>query len=106
MTVAEVMKRAMLAGLGAQEKARELVDELVKAGELSKSDGATLVKEWASKAEESTKDMDQKVKDAIAGAFEKLNIPTRDDLEKMEKKIQGIASRLAKLENNEGNGGA
>lgn len=106
MTVAEVMKRVMLAGLGAQEKARELVDELVKAGELSKSDGATLVKEWASKAEESTKDMDQKVKDAIAGAFERLNIPTRDDLERMEKKIQGIAARLAKLESGEGNGGA
>lgn len=106
MTVAEVMKRAMLAGLGAQEKAKELVDELVKAGELSKSDGATLVKEWASKAEASTKDIDLKVKDAIAGAFERLNIPTRDDLEKMEKKIQGIAARLAKLENGEGNGGA
>jgi len=106
MTVAEVMKRVMLAGLGAQEKARELVDELVKAGELSKSDGATLVKEWASKAEESTKDMDLKVKEAIAGAFVKMNIPTRDDLEKMEKKIQGIAARLAKLENGEGKGGA
>ena len=106
MTVAEVMKRAMLAGLGAQEKARELVDDLVKAGELSKSDGATLVKEWASKAEESTKDLDLKVKDAISGAFERLNIPTRDDLEKMEKKIQGIAARLAKLESGEGNGGA
>jgi len=106
MTVAEVLKRAMLAGLGAQEKARELVDELVKAGELSKSDAAMLAKEWASKAEESTKDMDHKVKDAIAGAFERLNIPTRDDLEKMEKKIQGIAARLAKLENSEGNGGA
>ena len=106
MNVSDVIKRAMLAGLGAQEKARELVDDLVKAGELSKSDGATLVKEWASKAEESTKDLDLKVKDAISGAFERLNIPTRDDLEKMEKKIQGIAARLAKLESGEGNGGA
>jgi polyhydroxyalkanoate synthesis regulator phasin len=105
MTVADVIKKAMLAGLGAQEKASEFVDELVKAGELSKSEGATLVKEWASKAEESTKDMDHKVKDAIAGAFEKLNIPTRDDLEKLEKKIQGISARLSKLES-DGKGGA
>ncbi len=106
MNVADVIKRAMLAGLGAQEKARELVDELVKAGELSKSEASTLVKEWASKAEESTKDMDLKVKDAIAGAFEKMNIPTRDDLEKLEKKMQGIAARLSKLEGGEGKGGA
>lgn len=106
MTVADIIKKAMLAGLGAQEKAKEFVDELVKAGELSKTEGATLVKEWASKAEESTKDMDHKVKDAIAGAFEKLNIPSRDDLERMEKKIQGISARLAKLEGGDEKGGA
>ncbi|MGC1456412.1 MAG: phasin family protein [Nitrospirota bacterium] len=106
MNVADVIKKAMLAGLGAQEKARELVEELVKAGELSKSEASTLVKEWASKAEEGTKDMDLKIKDTIAGAFEKLNIPTRDDLEKMEKKIQGIAARLSKLEGGDGKGGA
>ena len=53
MTVAEMIKKAMLAGLGAQEKAKEFVDELVKAGELSKSDASSLVKEWVSKAEDS-----------------------------------------------------
>lgn len=106
MTVADMLKKAMLAGLGAQEKAKEFVDELVKTGELSKSDGATLVKEWASKAEESTKDIDLKIKDAIGGAFEKLNIPSRDDLEKLEKKIQGISARLSKVEGGDGKGGA
>ncbi len=105
MTVADVIKRAMLAGLGAQEKAKEFVDELVKAGELSKSDGASLVKEWVSKAEESRKDLDLKVKDAMAAAMEKLNIPTRDDLEKMEKKLQNISARLTKIEGGEGKGG-
>jgi polyhydroxyalkanoate synthesis regulator phasin len=106
MTVSDIIKKAMLAGLGAQEKAKEFVDELVKAGELSKNDGATLVKEWVAKAEESTKDMDLKIKDAMAAAFEKLNIPSRDDLEKMEKKIQGISARLAKLEGGGEKGGA
>jgi polyhydroxyalkanoate synthesis regulator phasin len=102
MIVADVIKRAMLVGLGAQEKAKELIEDLVKAGELSKSEAAALVKEWTSKAAEGTKDMDLKFKDAIAGAFEKLNIPTRDDLERLEKKIQGISARLSKLEGGEG----
>ena len=105
MLVTEIIKKAMLAGLGAQEKAKEFVDELVKAGELSKSEGATLVKEWATKAEESTKDMDHKIKDAIAAAFEKFNIPTRDDLANLEKKVQGISARLSKLEGGEGKAG-
>src|SRR5512142_530115 len=102
MTVAEVIKKAMLAGLGAQEKAKEFVDELVKAGELSKSDASSLVKEWVSKAEDSRKEFDSKIKDAMAASLEKLNIPTRDDIEKMEKKLQNISARLAKLENAEG----
>ena len=106
MTVADVIKRAMMAGLGAQEKAKEFVDELVKAGELSKSEGATVVKEWVAKAEESTKDYDLKIKDAIGAAFEKLNIPTRDDIEKLEKKIQALSSRLKKLEGDGGGGEA
>ena len=38
MLIGEVIKKAMLAGLGAQEKAKEFVEELVKAGELSKSE--------------------------------------------------------------------
>ncbi len=104
MTVSEIIKKAMLAGIGAQEKAKEFVDELVKAGELSKGEGASLVKEWVSKAEESTKDMDKKIKDAIGGAFEKLNIPSRDDFEKIEKRLQSISTRLKKLEGGEGAG--
>jgi len=106
MTVSDIIKKAMLVGLGAQEKAKDFIEELVKAGELSKSEGASLVKEWVSKAEEGSKDMDHKVKDAIAAAFEKLNITTRDDLAKVEKKLQNISARLTKLEGGEGKGGA
>jgi polyhydroxyalkanoate synthesis regulator phasin len=59
-----------------------------------------------SKAEESTKEMDHKVKDTVNAAFEKFNIPTRDDLANLEKKIQGLSARLAKLEGGDGKGGA
>jgi polyhydroxyalkanoate synthesis regulator phasin len=106
MTFSEIIKKAMLAGLGAQEKAKEFIDELVKAGELSKTEAASLVKEWVSKAEESTRDLDTKVKDAIANAFVKLNIPSRDAIEKLEKKVQNLSAKIDKLEGGKGEGGA
>jgi polyhydroxyalkanoate synthesis regulator phasin len=106
MTFSEIVKKAMLAGLGAQEKAKEFIDELVKAGELSKTEAASLVKEWVSKAEESTRDLDTKVKDAIANAFVKLNIPSRDAIEKLEKKVQNLSAKIDKLEGGKGEGGA
>jgi polyhydroxyalkanoate synthesis regulator phasin len=98
MVVAEIVKKALLAGLGAQEKAREFVDELVKAGELSKGEAASAIKEWTSKAEQSTKDIDVKIKDAVAGVLERLHIPTKEDMERLEKKVQALNTRLKKLE--------
>jgi len=98
MIIADIIKKAMLAGLGAQEKAKEFVEELVKAGELSKSEASTLVKEWTSKAEESSKEFDKRVKETVANILEKLNIPNREDMEKLEKKVQALNARLKKLE--------
>jgi polyhydroxyalkanoate synthesis regulator phasin len=106
MTVSEIIKKAVLAGVGAQEKTKEFIDDLVKAGELSKSEAATLVNEWIDKADQSTKDMDVGIKDAIAATFDKLNIPTRDDLERLEKKVRVLSERIAKIEGEGGQGGA
>ena len=71
-----------------------------------KTEAASLVKEWVGKAEESTRDLDTKVKDAIANAFEKLNIPSRDAIEKLEKKVQNLSAKIDKLEGGKGEGGA
>lgn len=98
MILGDIIKKAMLVGLGAQEKAKEFVEELVKAGELSKSEASTLVKEWTSKAEESSKEFDKRVKETVANILEKLNIPNREDMEKLEKKVQALNARLKKLE--------
>jgi polyhydroxyalkanoate synthesis regulator phasin len=105
MTVAEIIRKTITAGAGAQEKIKLFIEDLIKTGEISKNEGATLAKEWISKAEQSTKDMDFKIKDAIAAAFEKLNIPTRDDLERMEKKIQSLSARLTRIEGDGGKSG-
>jgi polyhydroxyalkanoate synthesis regulator phasin len=98
MIIAEIIKKAMLVGLGAQEKAKEFIEELVKAGELSKSEASTLVKEWTSKAEESTREFDKRVKETVANILEKLSIPNHEDMEKLEKKVQALNTRLKKLE--------
>ena len=73
---------------------------------LDKGEAASLVKEWTSKAEEGTRDFDRKVKDSIAGILEKMNITTKDDFERLEKKVQNLSARLTKLEGGEGKGEA
>lgn len=98
MTVFDVVRNAIMAGFGVQEKVKEFIDELVKKGELSESQGAKLVKEWTEKADKSTSELSKSMSELVSKTLEKMNIPTKDDMEKLNKKIQNLSSRVKKLE--------
>ncbi len=98
MTIFETIRKMMLAGFGAQEKFMEFVDELVKKGEISETQGAKLTREWAEKVEKGTADVDKTFKEIVAKTLEKMNIPTSEDLKKMEKKLSALSTRVKKLE--------
>lgn len=102
MELFESLRKALFAGFGAQEKVSEFIDELVKKGELSESQGAKLFKEWTDKADKSKVDVSQFFSDTMAKTLEKMNIPTKDDIEKLSKEIKGLSSRLKKLEEKPG----
>ncbi len=98
MTVFDVVRNAIMAGFGVQEKVKEFIDELVKKGELSESQGAKLVKEWTEKADKSTSELSKSMSELVSKTLEKMNIPTKDDMEKLNKKIQSLSTRVKKLE--------
>ncbi|MCL5062750.1 MAG: phasin family protein [Nitrospiraceae bacterium] len=98
MTVFDVVRNAIMAGFGVQEKVKEFIDELVKKGELSESQGAKLVKEWTEKADKSTSELSKSMSELVSKTLEKMNIPTKDDMEKLNKKIQSLSARVKKLE--------
>ncbi len=98
MTIFDLFKNALLAGYGAQEKVKEIIDELVKKGEVSESQGAKLVKEWSEKADKSTTEFSQSIADIISGILDKMNLPSKDDIERIEKSINTLTSRVKILE--------
>jgi poly(hydroxyalkanoate) granule-associated protein len=98
MTIFETLRKMMLAGFGAQEKFQELVDELVKKGELSESQGAKLVREWSDKAEKGTSDLNKTFSDMVTKTLEKMNIPTKEDFKKLDKKISALSTRVKHIE--------
>jgi len=97
MEILESVKRLMLAGIGVPEKLREIVDDLVKKGELSESQGAKLFKEWSERAEKGTADMSKTLSDAVSKTLEKMNIPSRDDLEDLKKKVKSLEKKVKEL---------
>lgn len=94
----EPMKRALLVGLGIQEKMKEYVDELVSKGEVSKEQSGSLLKDLMGSAEKSVEGLESTWREIIQSTMERMNLPTREDLEKMEKKVNALSRRVAKLD--------
>ncbi|MDA8324889.1 MAG: phasin family protein [Nitrospiraceae bacterium] len=96
--ITELVRKTLLAGVGIQERFRELVDEFVKKGELSQSQGAKLIKEWTDIAEKSTSELNKSVSELVEKALQKMNLPTRDDVEAVNRKLQSLTLRVKRIE--------
>lgn len=98
MTINDIIHKTLMAGLGVPEKINEVVDELIKKGELSESQGANLVRECTEKVSSTGDEINRTVSALIDRALEKMNIPTRDEIDKLNKKITTLSTKLKKLE--------
>ncbi|MGA2192520.1 MAG: hypothetical protein ABSG42_03980 [Nitrospirota bacterium] len=94
----EIVRKALLAGLGVQEKAKEFIDDLVVKGELNEREGAKLMKEWMEKARTSSEDITRMMSESTHMAYDKVNIATKDELNALTKKVQQLSVRVKKLE--------
>ena len=98
MALMDIIKNAMLAGFGVQEKVRKFVDDLVKKGELSESQGAKLVKEWSEKADKNAEDMSKSLNELVQKALEKMHLPSKDEIAKLSEQVSMLSERIKKLE--------
>jgi len=98
MSLLEVWQKALMAGVGMQEKIKDMVDELVKKGELSESQGAKLIKEWSDKAGATKDEFEKSIKDLIQKAVEKINFPTRKEFDELNKKVDSLSEIVKNLQ--------
>ena len=107
-----ILKNTVLASIGAFEvskaKAEKIIDDLIKKGELNKSDRKEAVMELLDKAEKST----AKVYDKVAGEagkaqkeivkfadqVKKYQLVKKDDIKKLESKVDKLTRLVTKLE--------
>jgi polyhydroxyalkanoate synthesis regulator phasin len=104
MTIFNLIRNAMLAGFGMQEMVKDFLDNLVKKGELSESQGAKLLKEWTEEAGKTSEQLSKNISEVITKTLKKMNLPTKDDIEKLNKEIRSLSNRLKKLEGTEEEG--
>jgi poly(hydroxyalkanoate) granule-associated protein len=91
----DYIRKMTLAGAGlaiiTTEKIQEMMDDLVKKGEMTEKEARETVNEYVEKSKQAKRDLEDKVEQMITGLLNRMNIPTR-------KEIEEINERLARLE--------
>ena len=98
----EHSRKAILLGLGALDLSREkvdsFVDDLIKRGEVAAKERSALVEEFLKTAEEEEKKVLEKINTVLRRAVTELGIATKEDLQTIERRLEGIERRLAEKE--------
>jgi len=92
-----VMKKTILAGLGARAVVNQWLDELVKKGESAPDNEAVRVREFADACEQSARALGAAVKDGACAVAKALRAPGRADVEVLERKIAELAQKIESL---------
>jgi len=93
-----IVKDMLFVGIGIQEKVKEFTKEMVKKGESSNSQAAIFVKELNERVEKNKKEVSNTITNFIVKTVQKMNIPTKDDIEELNKKIEALSKKVKQYE--------
>ncbi len=96
----DYMKKMILLGYGiaalTREKAEQLAEELVKKGEISEEDSKAFVKDVLKRSETQRNELEKKIEEEVNKAAGRLNLATKDDIARLEKKIDAMKAAKKK----------
>jgi len=93
-----LLEKTILTALGAatlsQKKAEEFLQELKQKFNVSEEEGKTLLSKLQETARENQEKLEQKAHDEVKKACERLGVVTRDEFDKLKKKVAQLEKRL------------
>ena len=98
----EFIKKAIFIGAGlasmTAEKLEEAVEEIVKKGEISEKQGKELIQDLKEKSGKAKKDFGERIDKVVKDTLQKLNIPTRTEVEELRARIEQLEKAAEKKE--------
>ncbi|MBP7691646.1 MAG: phasin family protein [Anaerolineales bacterium] len=94
----DAARKVLLAGIGAvalaQDEAEDFVNRLVERGEIAEKDARKLMKEVTEKrTKRAEKELDKRVEELL----ERLNVPSKGDIEQLTHKINTLTHKIDEL---------
>ncbi len=95
-----VVKRLILAGIGAmaltKDEVDEFLDKLVERGEIAEKDAKSILKEAMERQREKAGEVGGKLKleEKIEEVLDRMNLPKKEDIEELENRIGELSRKL------------
>lgn len=100
--VTDIIKKAINLGFGAlfvtKENIEEVINDMVKKGEIKKDEAKTQTKELLNKVLSSKKEIETRIEEIFEKVLHKLDIPSRKELQQMQQKLDEIIRKLESRE--------
>lgn len=100
-SILESLRRVLLASVGVValtiEEAGDLVDKLVERGEIAEQEGKKLVTEIKEKRKKKTDEAEEVASSRVREALDKMDIPTKSDIDDLSKKIATLSKKVDEL---------
>ncbi len=97
----EMLRKVMLATIGAaviaQEEIEALINRMIERGEIAEKDGKKLMHEMMDKRKSRTMKVEDEINKNISDVLERMNIPTRTDIDALSQKINGLSKKIDEL---------
>jgi polyhydroxyalkanoate synthesis regulator phasin len=94
----DFVRKSFLAGIGflslTEEKFRKNMEDFVKKGEITEEEGKELVGKFKGRYKDFIDDLEKKINIQIEKIVEKSGLVTKNDLEKIEKRLQDIEDKV------------
>ena len=93
----ELAKKTLLAGIGlafmTKDKAEEIAKKIASEAKIAEGEGKKFVDELVKRSEDAKSNVEKLVNDTVTAALNKLEIPTRADVKKLEDRIKELEAQ-------------
>lgn len=96
----DLLKKTILTGIGIASMTKDKIEKLGKKiseeSKLTAEEGKKFVNDLLKQSEKARENLEAQVQKFVKNALEKLDIPTREDLNRLEKRIKKLENLIAK----------
>lgn len=97
MNMFDFLKKTYLFGLGlaslTREKAEEMVDDMIKRGEVAEKDRSKIVEDMLTRVQEEQEKLFKTVRDYVKKVVHDMGLPTRDEYLELQKRVDELEQK-------------